>query len=600
LTGERVTRRLAAILAADVVGYSRLMGRDEQGTLNRLKAHRAERLEPTLVRHGGRLVKLSGDGALAEFPSAVDALNAAIEFQQAMADANRDQPEETAIVFRIGLHLGDLIVEGDDLYGDGVNVAARLEAAAPAGGIVLSGGVHDAVVGRLRAAFEDLGDLSLKNIERPVRAYRVRVEEISASPATAISSATDAPLALPDKPSIAVLPFQNMSGDLEQEYFADGMVEDIITALSRFRSLFVIARNSSFTYKGKSPDIRQVGRELGVRYVLEGSVRKAGGKLRITGQLIDCKTGAHLWADRFDGSLEDVFELQDQVTMKVVGAIAPRLEKAEIDRAQRKPIENLDAYDCFLRGMAEIQKQEVQTRESFTAAQRLFYQAIELDPGFSTPYAMAARCFTALRQRNLDADRKFTEGETRRLVSRVSEIGKDDAQALCWAGHAMAAICHDLPAAVALIDQGLAINQNLAVGWQLRGLTSVFLGNYDEAREQAARAMRLNPLDPEVFRSEQLMTLVSVYQGRYDEAVAWAKRVELHNPSFHVGVFASAAANALAGNADEAQRQVRRILERQPEATVTWFRDNRPGGLARPNISGDKILEGLRLAGLPD
>ena len=291
LTGERVVRRLAAILAADVVGYSRLMGRDENGTLARLKAHRTERLEPMLARHGGRLVKLTGDGALVEFPSAVDALSAAIEFQQAMAEANQDQPEDTAIVFRIGLHLGDLIVDGDDLYGDGVNVAARLEAEAPPGGIVISGDVHNAVAGRLKATFEDLG----RAFAEEHRAAGARLPGTggrrTGRGGIPLAMPLDAPLALPDKPSIAVLPFQNMSGDPEQEYFVDGLVEDIITGLSRFKSLFVIARNSTFAYKGKSPDIRQVGRELGVRYVLEGSVRKVGNRIRITGQLIDAANG---------------------------------------------------------------------------------------------------------------------------------------------------------------------------------------------------------------------------------------------------------------------------------------------------------------------
>ena len=314
MTGERVVRRLAAILAADVVGYSRLMGRDEQGTLARLKAHRTERLDSALIRHGGRLVKLTGDGALVEFPSAVDALSAAIEFQQAMAEANKDQPMDAAIVFRVGLHVGDLIVDGDDLYGDGVNVAARLEGEAAPGGIVVSGALHEAAAGRLQASFVDLGRLSLKNIDRQVQAYRVEWNKSPQQPqvttAKSDTAAAAVPLPLPDKPSIAVLPFQNMSGDPEQEYFVDGLVEDIITALSRFKSLFVIARNSSFTYKGR-PDIKQVGRDLGVRYVLEGSVRKAAGRVRLTGQLIDATTGAHLWADRFDGALEDIFELQD-------------------------------------------------------------------------------------------------------------------------------------------------------------------------------------------------------------------------------------------------------------------------------------------------
>ena len=406
MTGERVVRRLAAILAADVVGYSRLMGRDENGTLVRLKAHRTERLEPVLARHGGRLVKLTGDGALVEFASAVNALSAAIEFQQSMAEANRGQPEDTAIVFRIGLHVGDVIVDGDDLYGDGVNVAARLEAEAPAGSIVISRTVHEAVAGRLSASFEDTGNLALKNIERPVHAFRVTWEptdwQAGAKPTEAlpVAETADPPLTLPDRPSIAVLPFQNMSGDPEQEYFADGMVEDIITALSRFKSLFVIARNSSFTYKGRAVDIRQVGRELGVRYVLEGSVRKAGNRLRITGQLIDSQNSAHLWADRFDGALEDFFELQDRITTSVVGVVASRLDQAELARVATRPVSNLDAYDVYLHGSARLREG---TREAVDGALGLFYRAIEIDPAFSAPYGMALRCYSFRR-----VDRKST------------------------------------------------------------------------------------------------------------------------------------------------------------------------------------------------
>ena len=329
-------RRLAAIVAADVVGYSRLMGRDESGTVARLREHRRQRLEPVLARHGGRLVKLTGDGALIEFPSAVGALGAAIEFQQAMADTNKDQPEDARIVFRIGMDLGDLIVDGDDLYGDGVNVAARLEAEAPPGGIVISRTIHEAVAGQLKASFEDLGNLALKNIERPVQAFVVKWNEAdwkvkafsdAAAPVIVSPSLTvDIPLELPDKPSIAVLPFQNMSGDPEQEYFVDGLVEEIITALSSFKSLFVIARNSSFSYKGKSPDIRQVGRELGVRYVLEGSIRKSANRVRLAAQLIDTQTGNHIWAERYDRVLEDVFAVQEDVTQAIVAVIAPQIE----------------------------------------------------------------------------------------------------------------------------------------------------------------------------------------------------------------------------------------------------------------------------------
>jgi adenylate cyclase len=390
----REQRKLAAIVAADVVGYSRLMGRDESGTLARLRKNRSEHLDPVLAKYGGRLVKLTGDGALIEFGSAVDALSAAIEFQQAMAEVNSDQPADTALVFRMGLHLGDLIVDGDDLYGDGINVVARLEGEAPAGGILISRNVRDAVAGRVKATFEDLGSLSLKNIERPVRAFRVHWEtldwrtqaapEVPVGPAVTLH-ASPTPLPLSDKPSIAVLPFQNMSGDPEQEYFVDGLVEDIITGLSRFKSLFVIARNSSFAYKGKSPDIRQVGRELGVRYVMEGSVRKAGNRLRITGQLIDASDGAHLWADRFEGALEDVFELQDRVTANVMGIIAPRVYQAEIERLRSKPVGKFEAYDLLLRAVALMQ---ISGRNEVNQALRLFRQAVELDPSYPRSCAL--------------------------------------------------------------------------------------------------------------------------------------------------------------------------------------------------------------------
>src|SRR5215475_10418683 len=327
---EHAQRRLAAILAADVVGYSRLMEHDEVGMLARLKARRKEVLEPLVVKHQGRIFKVTGDGVLIEFASAVNAVQCAVDLQHDMAAANRDQPEERQTVLRIGVKLGDVMVEGSDLYGDGVNIAARLESTAEPGGILVSGTAYDHIRNKMKVGFDDLGSQGLKNIAEPIRVYRVRPDgDTSARPS----------LALPDKPSIAVLPFSNMSGDPGQEYFADGIVDEIITALSRFRNVFVIARNSSFAYKGRSVDVKQVGRELGVRYVLEGSVRKAGDRVRITGQLIDTSTGVHLWADRFEGKLEDVFDLQDQVTASVVGAIAPKLEEAEIERSRRKPTE---------------------------------------------------------------------------------------------------------------------------------------------------------------------------------------------------------------------------------------------------------------------
>lgn len=355
----REQRKLAAIVAADVVGYSRLMGRDEGGTLARLRKNRSEHLEPVLARYGGRLVKLTGDGALVEFASAVDALSAAIEFQQAMAEANCDPPADTALVFRMGLHLGDLIVDGDDLYGDGVNIAARLEAEAPPGGIVISRNVQEAVTGRLKATFDDLGSLALKNIERPVQAFSVKWDPtdwrlpVTSDVPVAPTLAPQVPLPLPDKPSIAVLPFQNMSGGLEQEYLADGIVEDIITALSRFSGLFVIARNSTFTYKGKAVDVRQVGRDLGVRYVLEGSIRRGGQRIRLTAQLIDATTGRHIWAESYDRLLVDVFEIQDDVTRAVVAAIAPQIEDVEIGNVLQVRSESVGAYELALRAWGE-------------------------------------------------------------------------------------------------------------------------------------------------------------------------------------------------------------------------------------------------------
>ena len=383
----REQRKLAAIVAADVVGYSRLMGRDESGTLARLRKNRSEHLDPVLTKYGGRLVKLTGDGALVEFASAVDALSAAIEFQQAMAEANSDQPADTALVFRMGLHLGDLIVDGDDLYGDGVNIAARLEAEAPAGGIVISRTVHEAVTGRVKATFDDLGSLALKNIERPVQAFSVKWEpsdwqlpvtsEVTVAPATA----PQVPLPLPDKPSIAVLPFQNMSGDPEQEYFTDGITEDIITELSRFHSLFVIARNSSFSYKGKSPNIQQVGTELGVRYVLEGSIRKSANRIRVTAQLIDTFTGNHIWAERYDRVLEDIFAVQEEVTRAIVAAIAPQIETTEQSKAARRRPDNLRAYEIAVLAWAHAWQGRANSDQVlFDQAIREARDALAIDP----------------------------------------------------------------------------------------------------------------------------------------------------------------------------------------------------------------------------
>ena len=596
-------RKLVAVLAADVVGYSRLMGRDESGTLARLREHRRRRLEPTLARYGGRLVKLTGDGALVEFASAVEALSAAITFQQAMNEVDPECAETERIVFRIGLHLGDMIVEGDDLYGDGVNIAARLETAAPAGGILVSRTVHEAVTGRLKATFADLGNLALKNIERPVQAFSVKWEPSDwrrpSSPALEPSYDQRQPssveqLALPDKPSIAVLPFQNFSVDPEQEYFADGIVEDIITALSRFRSLFVIARNSSFAYKGRSPDIRQVGRELGVRYVLEGSVRKAASTVRITSQLINSENGAHIWADRLDGALENIFELQDQVTENVVGAIAPQLERAEIERARQKPTDSLDAYDHYLRGMTNLHRG---TRESIDEALARFNRALQLDPNFASAHAMAAWCHVWRKVNGWMTDRPREIAEGARLARRAVELGGDDAVALTRGGHAVAHFTGDVDGGIALIDRALVLNPNLASAWFLGGFLRAWNGEPDGAIEYFARAMRLSPLDPEMYRMQAGMAAAHLFAGRFDTASSWAEKSIRQLPSFLMVVGVIAASHALAGRTDEAQRAISHLRQLDPTLRVSnlgdWLPIRRPKDLAT-------FADGLRRAGLQE
>ena len=371
-----VQRRLAAILSADVAGYSRLMGADEAGTLERLKALRAEVVDPVIAAHDGRIVKLMGDGALVEFASVVGAVECAVEVQRGLSERTAGEPEDQRIVFRIGVNLGDVIIDGDDIYGDGVNVAARLQEIAEPGGVCISGSVFDQVKGKVEAGFEDLGDQRVKNIAEPVRAYRW--SDAIAAPARA------APLALPDKPSIAVLPFVNMSGDPEQEYFSDGITEDIITELSRFPTLFVIARNSSFHFKGKAVKVSEIGRDLGVQYVVEGSVRKVGNRVRVTAQLVEAMSGNHLWAERYDRELEDIFEVQDEVAHTVAATVSGRLDDAGAERARRRPTEDLAAYDLFLRAYQHVHRW---TRADLAAARPLLEKALDLDPNIARAHA---------------------------------------------------------------------------------------------------------------------------------------------------------------------------------------------------------------------
>ena len=589
----REQRRLAAIAAFDVVGYSRLMGRDESGTLARLRSHRVERLEPALARNGGRLVKLTGDGALAEFASAVDALRAAIEVQQSVADANGELPEDQRIVFRVGLHLGDLIVDGDDLYGDGVNIAARLEAEAPAGGIIVSRAVREAVDGRLDATLQALGELALKNIDRPIRAFRVDWEATSWRRSAAESAEQPAPnaLSLPDKPSIAVLPFQNMSGDPEQEYFVDGLVEDITTGLSRFKWLFVIARNSTFTYKGRPVDIRQVGRELGVRYVLEGSVRKAADRLRITAQLVEAESRAHIWAERYDRVVDDLFALQDEITISTVGAIEPNLRQAEIERARRKRPDSLDAYDLVLRATPFS---DTGMPEGALKAMPLLERALALEPDYAVAHGLAAVCHEILYVR---AGRR-EDNRTAAIRHGHAAIahGPDDAPALTYGGIAIGMVEHDRVLAREAFEAALALCPSAAWAYLWGALILGWGGEAERAIDWGERGIRLSPFDPWITAALHGMFLGHFLRGRYEDAATAVRRAIRSKPGFSISHMMLAAALARLGRIDEARLAANQVLALQPNFGIGAQCD---AVGAVPDLAA-ALTESLRAAGLPD
>jgi TolB-like protein/class 3 adenylate cyclase len=587
------TRRLAAILAADVAGYSRLIGEDEEGTLNRLKAIRTELIDPTVTEHRGRIVKTTGDGLLVEFASVVDGLRCAAKWQAGMAEHDAATQPKDRIEFRIGIHQGDIVVDGDDIFGDGVNVAARLEGLADPGGICVSARVQEDAAGRLDLAFEDLGDQSLKNIARPVRVYRIRLASTEIVPKTTLTESAPF-LALPDKPSIAVLPFQNMSGDPEQEYFADGMVEEIITALSRIRWLFVIARNSSFSYKGQSPDVKRVGRELGVRYVLEGSVRKAGNRVRITGQLIDTVTGTHLWADRFDGALDDIFELQDQVASGVVGAIEPKLRQSEIERATRKPTNSLDAYDLYLRAVA---LRDQHTDESVREAIVLLKRALAIDPTYAPAAALAgwSRIHQLSHGRIPVSPSEAAEAVT--LARQALEAGKDDPDALWMAAFTLFYLAGEHAVAGTAIDRALTLNPNSAHAWMARGYLSCGRGP-DAAIEALERAMRLNPLDRLSRTFTNGIAIAHLAAGRYDQALEWADRTLREEPGYSGALRSKAIACAHLGRIDEAREAVHQLIEAQPWQTIARTRVFY-SRVFPPEIA-EICVDGLRKAGLPE
>lgn len=504
------------------------MGGDEEGTLARLKAVRKTLVDPAMAKYRGRIVKTTGDGMLVDFASAVDAVRCAIEIQDGMAGQSADGRPDIRIQFRIGIHVGDIIFDDNDIFGDGVNIAARLEGIAEPGGLCISDDTYRQVRDRVDVAFDDRGETALKNISRPVRVFALAGVK---QPSTKVIGPAPQ-LALPDKPSIAVLPFQNMSGDPDQEYFADGMVEEIITELSRFKDLLVIARNSSFTYKGTAVDIKQVGSELGVRYVLEGSVRKSGQRVRITGQLIEARTGAHLWAEKFEGELQDAFELQDRIAVSVVGAIAPRLLDAEIERARRKPPESWDAYDYYLRGLALYGQQ---TALACEAALPLFRRAIHLNPEFGLAHMRVATCLFQRQQYGGLPLTNDERTEVLQLNDRAVALEPKNAFVVSWAALFLTYLAGDIERGSEYADRALAINPNLSSAWNVRGWISLSIGEPSEIErslEAFNHAIRLNPFDDWtviISMRGRVFTLWGL--GRNEEALEQAKKLLVRAPN---------------------------------------------------------------------
>jgi adenylate cyclase len=579
VTEQRLQRRLAAILAADVVGYSALMQRAEEATYAEFERLKREVIEPSLSRHDGRLIKTTGDGALAEFASPSAAVRCSVELQESIASGR------SSLKLRIGVNLGEVIVGADgDLFGDGINIAVRLEGIADPGGILISEKVYSEVEGKLDVGLEDRGEQQLKNIAKPVRAYAV------VGARRGLSDRLGAAPPLPDKPSIVVLPFQNMSGDPEQEYFADGMVEEIITALSRFKWLFVIARNSSFTFKGKAVDIKEVGRRLGVRYVLEGAVRKASGKVRITGQLIDAVTGAHMWADRFERELADVFALQDEVTVAVVSAIQPRLFQTEIALAARRRPE-LTAYDSSLRAMQQFY---LANREGLAETIRRAHRALELDPRFGFVAALAGHCHMQNVLGGYAADPQFERKEAIRLSRLASSLDDGDSETLALAAMTSAFMVGDSESEIEMADRAVALNPNSAGAWSCRGYVYRIAGLPEEAVQSFERAIRVSPVDPLLYFTLTGMGNALIELRCFDEAIVAGKKSRRQNPSYPAAHRCLASAFAHLGRDAEAREAAARALEIDPAYTISAW-------ITRGGHPNSKLLiEGLRKAGLPE
>ncbi len=587
---EGTQRRLAAIVFADVAGYSRLIGADETGTLASFRSHREELIDGKIAEYGGRIVKTMGDGLLLEFPSVVQATQCVIEVQQGMAERNEGIEEDRRIVFRIGINIGDIIIEGDDILGDGVNIAARLQEIAEPGGVSISNRVHEDVRDRIDVIFNDAGEQTLKNIARPVQVWRWSLT----SSAAAQPTTTDVPLPLPDKPSIAVLAFNNMSDDPGQEYFADGIAEDVITALSRFRSLFVIARNSSFTYKGRAVDITLVACELGVRYVVEGSVRKAGNRVRITAQQIDATSGNHLWADRFDGSLDDVFDLQDQITEQIVVAVEPEIGAHERERARRKPPDSLDAWELLQRGLGHFHRINKADHEE---AMRLFERAAELEPNFALAHAYLAYAYWFAVPLGFSNDPTASREAAKEAAEQAVMVDPNEPLAHFSLGR-LYVYSGEVEMALSEMRTAVQSNPNFARGHY--GLA--FAHHYGAGEEAQAlihydAALRLSPRDPMrwmtlTLKGEALRTL-----GNLDDAIAHCRQACQVPNSGYLPPMHLAASLANAGQDGEARTAARRAMEINSSFSIGFVRDHFVG-MQEPLLQS--LLDSLRKAGVPE
>src|SRR5580692_2515401 len=563
---EPVERRLAAVLAADVAGYSRLMGRDEERTLANLKSFRKTLVDPAIAAHRGRIVKTTGDGMLVEFASAVDAARCAVEVQRSMAVQNADVPQDLRIEFRIGIHVGDIIIDDNDIFGDGVNIAARLEGIAVPGGVCISDDAHRQIRGKIDIGFDDIGEQTLKNIAEPMRAWRIRLANEAAAAVRSSPSATRVKdLALPDKPSIVVLPFDNMSAEPGQEYLADGIVEAITAALSCIRSFFVIARSSAFTYKGRATNARDIGKELGVAYLLEGSVQKAGNRLRIIVQLIETEGGAHVWSSRFDGAIDDFFDLEDRITEQVAGALQPSIRIAEIERSRRKRPQDLGSYDFTMRAMPHVWALE---REESAKALELLEKALAIDPQYPLALSLAGWCHAQRSVYNWADDIVGSQAMARSLAERAADLSGDDPLILAVLG-AVHTFVRNHGTARVLLERAVTLDSNAAWAWSRLGWIENYSDQPDKAIENFERALRLSPIDPMNFNNYVGIGSAHEISERYEEAAALFRRALVERPNAVWIYRALAAALSGAGRIEEAKQALVEVLRYYPDLTIS-------------------------------